>query len=84
LDGGYYTRTQENRPLISKTKVDGSFIIGAVSGYGIMSACAAGELITSHITGNSLPDYAAAFQLDRYDDPHYVESLKQNADGGQL
>jgi len=84
LDGGYYTRTLENLPLIGRTKVEGSFVIGAVSGYGIMSACAAGELITSHITGGPLPKYAPAFLLDRYDDPHYVETLDEQADGGQL
>jgi len=43
LDGGYYTKTQENRPLVSPLPVEGAFVIGAVSGYGIMSACAVGS-----------------------------------------
>lgn len=43
LDGGYYTKARENRPLVGPTGVDGAYVVGAVSGYGIMSACGAGE-----------------------------------------
>ena len=69
LDGGYYTRTRENRPLVGPMCVEGAYMIGAVSGYGIMSACGIGELLASHVTGASLPPYAPAFILERYDDP---------------
>ncbi|MGW8181797.1 MAG: NAD(P)/FAD-dependent oxidoreductase, partial [bacterium] len=58
LDGGYYTKTKENRPLIGPLPVKGSYVIGALSGFGLMAACAAGELLAAHITGSSLPDYA--------------------------
>ena len=71
IDGGYYCKTQENRPIIGPLPVDGAYIIGALSGYGIMSSMAAGELIAAHITGSALPDYAPAFLLSRYDDPAY-------------
>jgi glycine/D-amino acid oxidase-like deaminating enzyme len=84
LDGGYYTRTLENRPLIGRTNVNGSFMIGAVSGYGIMSACAAGDLLASSVTDAELPEYAAAFRLDRYADPNYLEEIKKWEDTGQL
>ena len=84
LDGGYYTRTRENRPLIGPLPVDGAYVIGAVSGYGIMSACGVGDLLAAHVTGRQLPSYASAFDLKRYDDPEYQKRLENWGDSGQL
>jgi len=84
LDGGYYTRTRENRPLISPLPVDGAFVIGALSGFGLMAACAAGELLAAHLTQSPLPDYAPAFSLDRYNDPEYLKSIANGGYSGQL
>jgi sarcosine oxidase, subunit beta len=85
IDGGYYCKTPENRPLIGPLPINGVYIIGALSGYGIMSSQAAGELLASHILGKKLPDYAPMFLLERYQDPSYqkiFEKLKDNT--GQL
>jgi glycine/D-amino acid oxidase-like deaminating enzyme len=84
LDGGYYVKTDENRLLAGPTSVDGVYLIGAVSGYGIMSACAAGELLAAHIAGSPLPTYAETFLLARYQDPEYLQSLEQLGDSGEL
>jgi len=84
LDGGYYTKTRENRPLIGPLPVKGAFVVGAVSGYGIMSACAVGELLARQVTGMELPEYASAFALARYEDPNYLERLETWIDSGQL
>jgi sarcosine oxidase, subunit beta len=84
VDGGYYTRTSENRPLIGPLPVEGAFLIGALSGFGLMAACAAGELLAFHITGRRLPDYAPAFLLERYQDPQYVRSIADLEQSGQL
>jgi glycine/D-amino acid oxidase-like deaminating enzyme len=84
LDGGYYTKTPENRPLVGPTDVEGAYVIGALSGYGIMSACGAGELLASHITGADLPSYAPAFQLSRYADSDYTKKLESRSESGQL
>jgi glycine/D-amino acid oxidase-like deaminating enzyme len=75
VDGGYYTRTPENRPLIGPLPVPGAFVLGALSGYGLMAACAAGELLAAHVTGEGLPAYAASFHPARYDDPAYRRRL---------
>jgi glycine/D-amino acid oxidase-like deaminating enzyme len=85
VDGGYYCKTRENRPLIGPLPVDGVFVIGALSGFGIMAGMAAGELLAKHVAGRDLPDYAPAFLLSRYDDPSY-EDLLANWDptSGQL
>ncbi|HEY5595976.1 MAG TPA: FAD-dependent oxidoreductase, partial [Candidatus Bipolaricaulota bacterium] len=84
LDGGYYTKTRENRPLIGPLPVRGAYVIGALSGYGVMAACAAGELLAAHIVGEPLPSYAPAFSLTRYDDPAHQRLLARWGDEGQL
>ena len=84
LDGGYYTKTRENRPLVGSMPAAGAYVIGAVSGYGIMSACGVGELLAAHVTGSQLPAYAKAFDLSRYDDPEYQKKLQNWGDSGQL
>jgi glycine/D-amino acid oxidase-like deaminating enzyme len=84
VDGGYYTKTKENRPLIGPTPIENGFVIGALSGFGLMAALAAGELLATHLTGTSLPDYAADFCLSRYQDPTYLRQLETWEDGGQL
>ena len=84
LDGGYYTKTRENRPLIGPMGADGAYVIGAVSGYGIMSACGAGELLAAHVTGRDLPMYAPVFALSRYEDSEYTKQLENWSESGQL
>jgi glycine/D-amino acid oxidase-like deaminating enzyme len=83
-DGGYYTKTKENRPLIGPLPLDGAFVCGAYSGYGIMAACAGAELLAAHITGDPLPAYAKAFHPARYDDPVYRTRLQSWGETGQL
>jgi glycine/D-amino acid oxidase-like deaminating enzyme len=84
VDGGYYTKTRENRPLIGPLPVEGAYILGALSGYGLMAASAAGELLAAHIAGSELPAYAPAFLLSRYDDPTYQKLLERWGATGQL
>jgi len=84
VDGGYYTRTRENRPLVGPLPVTGAYVIGALSGFGIMASCAAGELLAAHLTGGLLPHYAGAFLLERYQDPAYQRLLEAWDETGQL
>jgi glycine/D-amino acid oxidase-like deaminating enzyme len=84
VDGGYYTKTRENRPLIGPLPVEGAYIIGALSGFGIMAACASGELLADYLTGGNLPHYAPAFRLERYEDPEYQKLLESWSKSGQL
>jgi glycine/D-amino acid oxidase-like deaminating enzyme len=84
IDGGYYTRTRENRPLVGPLPMAGAFIAGGFSGYGLMAACAAGELAGAHVTGAPLPPYAAALAPARYDDPAYLAALERWGGDGQL
>ncbi len=83
-DGGYYCKTRENRPLIGPLPVDGAFVIGALSGFGLMASPAAGELLAAHVAGQPLPEHAAAFALDRYADPAYQRLLENWTSSGQL
>ena len=84
LDGGYYTKTRENRPLVGPLSVEGAYVIGAVSGYGIMSACGVGELLAQHVIGAKLPEYAPALMPSRYADVEYLKSLEFLEDSGEL
>jgi len=84
VDGGYYTKTQENRLLSGPLPVEGAYILGALSGYGLMSSNGAADLLADHIAGRTLPRYAPAFRLSRYDDPAYRALVAQWGDSGQL
>jgi glycine/D-amino acid oxidase-like deaminating enzyme len=85
VDGGYYCKTRENRPLIGPLPIRGAYVIGALSGFGIMGSQAAADLLAAQITGGSLPDYAPAFMLERYEDPAYQVLLTGwDASSGQL
>jgi glycine/D-amino acid oxidase-like deaminating enzyme len=84
MDGGYYARTPENRPLIGPLPVEGAYIIGGLGGFGMMSSCGASDLLARHIANAELPDYAPAFLLSRYEDPRYRELLRQWGASGQI
>ena len=84
IDGGYYIKTRENRPLIGPLPIEGAYICGAFSGFGVMASCAGGELLARHISQRALPDYAPAFLLSRYQHAGYCTLLDNWGDGGQL
>ncbi|MXY97912.1 MAG: FAD-binding oxidoreductase [Gemmatimonadetes bacterium] len=85
VDGGYYCKTPDNRPLIGPLPVEGAYIAGALSGYGVMGSQAAGELIAAHVTGDSLPDYAQSFSFDRFDGLSAADMADmRSATSGQL
>jgi glycine/D-amino acid oxidase-like deaminating enzyme len=84
IDGGYYTKTRENRPIAGPLPVAGAWVHGALSGFGLMAASATSELLALHVTGGTLPDYAPAFTLKRYQDPGYLRKLEDWGDTVQL
>ena len=84
IDGGYYIKTGENRLLAGPLPIDGAYVIAGLSGYGLMAACAAAGLLADHLTGASLPPYAAAFSPERYNNPDYLKQLETWDDTGQL
>ena len=85
VDGGFYCKTRENRPLAGPLGVDGAYVLGALSGFGIMAAHAGADLLAAHLTGKSLPDYAKWFVPSRYEDASYrAEVERWGAQVGQL
>jgi glycine/D-amino acid oxidase-like deaminating enzyme len=84
VDGGYYTKTEENRPLVGPMGVDGAYVCAAFSGFGLMAAPAAAELLAAQVTGASRPSYERAFLLSRYDDAAYCAQVAQWGGTGQL
>lgn len=84
VDGGYYTKTIENRPLVGPLGVDGAYVCAAFSGFGLMAAPAAAELLAAQITGVPRPSYEPAFLLSRYEDAAYQAKLAAWGSTGQL
>jgi glycine/D-amino acid oxidase-like deaminating enzyme len=84
VDGGYYLKTRENRPLIGPLPVQGSFVLGALSGFGLMASPAAGEILATHVVGEAPATYTEAFRLERYEDPAYQALLENWGSTGQL
>ena len=81
---GYYTRTRENWPMIGPLDHPDLYAVAALSGYGTMAACAAGELCANWIMNEPLPGYAENFHPDRYDNPAVQLQLSRIDSDGQL
>ncbi len=84
IDGGYYTKTRDNRPLAGPLPIEGAFVHGALSGYGLMASAATAELVALHISDGELPTYADAFHPARFDDPDYLAKIADWDDSTQL
>jgi len=85
VDGGYYCKAPDNRPLVGPTAIDGVFLLGALSGYGIMASQAAADLLATYILDHPRPDYAPAFHPARFQDPAYQRVLATlDSRSGQL
>ena len=79
IDGGYYTQTPDNLPLIGPVAggPSGAFVCAGLSGYGIMGANAAGELLALHVTGEALPErYAPDFLPERWQRTDYCQLVE--------
>jgi len=78
VDGGYYTKSPDNKPLIGPiSNIKNYFVCGGLSGYGIMASAAAGELLSLHILGGGkLPPYAQDFLPERFSNPQYKIAKK--------
>ena len=71
--------------MIGPLPLQGAYVLGALSGYGVMASQAAAELLAAHMVGDRLPDYAPAFLPSRYDDPEYRRRLESmDSKTGQL
>jgi len=81
MDGGYYTKTQENRPLIGPCGPEGLTVVCGFSGFGVMVAAGAGDLAARHISGATLPSYADDFLLSRYERPEYLAEIDRLGSG---
>jgi sarcosine oxidase, subunit beta len=84
VDGGYYTKTAENRPLVGAAGVEGAYVCAGFSGFGLMAAPACAELLAAQVTGGVLPEHAAAFLPARFEDPAYLARVAGWGSTGQL
>ncbi|KJC48129.1 FAD-dependent oxidoreductase [Bradyrhizobium sp. LTSP885] len=82
--GGYYPMTKENWPLIGAAKTAGVFLATALSGYGTMGACAAGDLCARAVVGAPAPEFARSLSLARYEDKTLMAELEATNSRGLL
>ena len=82
--GGFYPMTKENWPLIGAAKTPGVFLATALSGYGTMSACAAGDLCARAVVGAPVPSFAGTLSLARYEDKALMDELNSAESRGLL
>ena len=81
---GYYTRTPENLPLIGPLDQPDLFTVSALSGYGTMAACGAGELCADWVMDGDLPKHARYFHPNRYSDVALMAEINKVSSDGQL
>ncbi|WP_247985211.1 hypothetical protein [Bradyrhizobium sp. 186] len=82
--GGSYPMTKENWPLIGAAKTPGVFLTAALSGYGTLSACAAGDLCARAAVGAPVPSFAGALSLARYENKGLMGELESAESRGPL
>ncbi|MCP3391500.1 FAD-binding oxidoreductase [Bradyrhizobium sp. CCGB12] len=82
--GGFYPMTKENWPLIGPARTPGVFLTAALSGYGTMSACAAGDLCARAVVGAASPSFASVLSLARYENKVLMDELKSAESRGLL
>jgi glycine/D-amino acid oxidase-like deaminating enzyme len=82
--GGFYPMTKENWPLIGAARTSGVFLTTALSGYGTMSACAAGDLCARAVVGAPSPAFANVLSLARYENKALMDELENAENRGLL
>lgn len=82
--GGFYPMTKENWPLIGPARTPGVFLTAALSGYGTMSACAAGDLCARAVVGAASPSFASVLSLARYENKVLMDELNSAESRGLL
>jgi glycine/D-amino acid oxidase-like deaminating enzyme len=82
--GGFYPMTKENWPLIGAARTPGVFLTTALSGYGTMSACAAGDLCARAVVGAPSPAFANVLSLARYENKALMDELESAESRGLL
>ena len=82
--GGFYPMTMENWPLIGAARTPGVFLTAALSGYGTMSAGAAGDLCARAVVGAPSPPFASVLSLARYENKVLMDELNSAESRGLL
>ena len=85
VDGGYYTKVPDNMPVIGEVAggPSGAYTCGCLSGYGIMAANGAGELVAQIVAEDSkVPGYKDDFAHTRWHDAEYLRRVEAGEVGG--
>ena len=91
VDGGYYTYTSDDLPLVGPVEdLPGYHLASGVAGFGLLAAMGVGEAVCMGITGStndSAPAEYSALKPLRMCDPTYLQKIQERAGsavGGSL
>lgn len=85
VDGGWYCKTPDNRPLIGALPVEGAWVVAGLSGFGVMASQGAAEIAVAQVCAEALPGWAVGFGLGRFDEPRYpAKTARRDAWEGEL
>jgi glycine/D-amino acid oxidase-like deaminating enzyme len=83
--GGFYSRMPDGQPVVGPIGPEGSFVVGALAGFGAMMAAGAGRLAASWLAGDRPTALMGALAPARFDDPAYRREIREGRIGtGEL
>jgi glycine/D-amino acid oxidase-like deaminating enzyme len=75
----------DGQPVIGPIGPEGSFVVGALAGFGAMMAAGAGRLAASWLAGDRPTALMGALAPARFDDPAYRREIREGRIGtGEL
>jgi glycine/D-amino acid oxidase-like deaminating enzyme len=74
-EGGFYARVPDGQPVIGPLGPEGSFIAGAMAGFGAMMAAAAGDIAAAWLVGDRPTEQMQAFSPARFTDDAYLAEI---------
>jgi glycine/D-amino acid oxidase-like deaminating enzyme len=78
-EGGFYARVPDGQPVIGPLGPEGSFIVGAMAGFGAMMAAGAGDLAAAWLAGEAPTAAMRAFSPGRFLDDAHLARIRSGA-----
>lgn len=75
-EGGFYARVPDGQPVIGRLGLEGSYVVGAMAGFGAMMAAGAGDLAAAWVTGDVPTEAMRAFSPARLRDEAYLADIR--------
>ena len=84
-EGGFYARVPDGQPVIGPVGPEGSFVVGALAGFGAMMAAGAGALAAAWLVADPPTEVMRALAPGRLDAAAYRRAIREGSVGtGEL